>query len=138
METLSEVSGGDMRKAITTLQSAVRLRGTPVLPQTLLDVAGTVPKEAAAKLMQACQGGTFANLQATVSNLIADGYPAQELLLKLQAVVLEDAAMSDSMRGRILLKLAEADKELVDGSDEWLQLLATAAHAQNVLMGVAA
>lgn len=43
-ETLSRVANGDLRKAITTLQSAVRLRGPAVAPATVLDVAGAVPE----------------------------------------------------------------------------------------------
>lgn len=136
MEALGEVSGGDMRKTITTLQSAVRLRGTPVERQTVLDVAGAVPREVVGTLLEACRSGTFSRLQTAVMDLIADGYPAQELLLQLQGAVLDDPSISESARGRILLKLAETDKDLVDGADETLQLLATAAHAQEVLMGI--
>ena len=136
MTALGEVSGGDMRKTITTLQSAVRLRGSPVERPTVLDVAGAVPKEAVETLLNACRGATFASLQKAVMDLIADGYPAQELLMQLQTTVLDDPSISESARGRILLKLAETDKDLVDGADETLQLLAMAAHTQQVLMGV--
>ena len=38
-------------------------------------------------------------------------------------------------KGKILNALAEADKNLVDGSDEFLQLLAAASYTQQVLMG---
>jgi replication factor C subunit 2/4 len=123
-----------MRKAITTLQSAVRLNGSPVDRETILDVAGAVPLDAAVALLSACRNKTFAELQKSVIDLIADGYPAQELLLRLQEAVLADASIPEAVRGRILLKLAEADKELIDGSDETLQLLATAAHAQQALL----
>ena len=37
-------------------------------------------------------------------------------------------------KGKILGALAEADKNLVDGSDEFLQLLSAASVAQRVLM----
>lgn len=137
LSALSEVSGGDMRKAITTLQSAVRLRGSPVEAGALLDVAGAVPREAAERLLSACRGGAFAALQAAVAGLVADGYPAQELLLRLQGVLLEDPSILDAARGEILVRLAEADKALVDGADETLQLMAAAAHAQTALTGVA-
>lgn len=40
-------------------------------------------------------------------------------------------------KGKILAALAEADKNLVDGSDEFLQLLAATSHAQKVFMGLA-
>lgn len=75
--TLSRVAGGDMRRAITTLQSAVRLGGSPVRPQTLLDVAGVVPDAAARGLLQACRAGDFAGVQAAVADLIHEGYPVR-------------------------------------------------------------
>lgn len=75
METLGRVSGGDLRRAITTLQSAVRLKGTHVEPQTLLDVAGSVPKLAIDKLYEACGSGVFAKVQTAIGEVIADGYP---------------------------------------------------------------
>lgn len=133
ISTLAGVSGGDMRKAITTLQSAVRLRGSPVVPQTIIDVAGAVPEEAATRLLVACRE-PFSQVQESVKDLIASGYPAQEVLLRLQEAVLKDTSIPENARGRILLKLAEADKDLSDGSDEMLQLLAVAAHTQDVLL----
>eukprot|EP00889_Picochlorum_renovo_P008684 jgi/Picre1/35714/NNA_003174.t1 len=108
LEALGAVCGGDMRKAITTLQSAYRLKGS--------------------------QGEPFQKVQQAVEDVIADGYPAQEILKKIQNLVLDDGSMPESTRGQILVKLAEADKDLVDGSDEHLQLLAVAAHIQQVLM----
>ncbi len=43
-DTLSHVANGDLRKAITLLQSAVRLKGAAVSSDTVLDVAGAVPQ----------------------------------------------------------------------------------------------
>lgn len=42
MAALGMVSGGDLRKAITTLQSAVRLGGGAVNRAAVLDVSGQV------------------------------------------------------------------------------------------------
>jgi replication factor C subunit 2/4 len=42
MATLGAVSHGDLRRAITTVQSAFTLRGNPVEPETLVDVTGEV------------------------------------------------------------------------------------------------
>lgn len=42
LETLARVSRGDLRRAITTLQSAYALKGNPVASETLLDVSGEV------------------------------------------------------------------------------------------------
>ena len=55
---------------------------------------------------------------------------AQQLLLELQAGILRDSSLKDKQRARICTALAEADKCLVDGSDEFLQLLHVASVAQ--------
>ena len=47
------------------------------------------------------------------------------------------SALPSAEKGKILGQLAEADKCLVDGSDEFLQLLAAAGYAQRVLTGQA-
>lgn len=133
IETLGQVAGGDMRKAITTLQSAFRLKGSPIAPETILDVAGTVPPRVAQHLLSISKSGSFEMLKKAIDDVIADGFPAQEILLKLQHVILEDNSIPERTRGEILIRLAEADKTLMDGSDEYLQLLAVAAHAQHHL-----
>ena len=162
----------------------MRLRGSPVQPATILDVSGSVPPSAAQGLLAAARSPQFARVQAAVTDLIADGYPAQEILLQLQAALLQDAGAADSggwrrggagwvgrwasalwwphaacthgscpslrrlpprlpplrpraAKGKILVRLSEADKSLVDGSDEFLQLLGAASYAQRVLAGQA-
>jgi replication factor C subunit 2/4 len=42
MAMLGQVSHGDLRRAITTLQSAYSLTGNPVKEDTLIDVSGEV------------------------------------------------------------------------------------------------
>jgi len=130
LETLGNVSGGDMRKAITTLQSAFRLKGSPVNCQTIMDVAGTIPKDVAETLLENCKMAPFQKVQVCVENILADGFPAQEILLKIQGLVLSDTSISENARAKVLMKLAEADKELVDGSDEYLQILSLASYIQ--------
>ena len=59
---------------------------------------------------------------------------AQQLLLELQAGLLKDEGLADAQRGRICTAIAEADKALVDGSDEFLQLLNVASTAQRTIL----
>jgi replication factor C subunit 2/4 len=136
MKTLGKVAGGDMRKAITTLQSAFRLKGSPVASETLLDVAGTVPSHVAKSIIDTSRSQSFQTLERCIDDIISNGFPAQEVLLKLQELVLADDTITEKIRGDILIRLAEADKTLVDGSDEYLQLLAVAANVQHNLLSV--
>jgi len=124
LEALGEICAGDMRKAITTLQSAFRLKGSPVEKRTLLDVAGTVDTEVVRALLDACvQGEAFSVVQGMVEECVLAGYPAQELFIKLQEALISDSRVPAAVRGRCLIRLATADRQLADGADEHLQLL---------------
>jgi len=81
METLARVSNGDLRKAITTLQSAVRLQGPRVRPQTVLDVAGAIPPAAVQAVMCACATSSFQAVQDAVADVIADGFGVRHIPL---------------------------------------------------------
>lgn len=81
LSVLDRVSGGDLRKAITTLQSAVRLKGSPVAAQTLLDVSSSVPQQVTQGLYDACCEPSFGKVQAYVQDMIAEGYPVRALWL---------------------------------------------------------
>jgi replication factor C subunit 2/4 len=81
MEVLGKVSGGDMRKAITTLQSASSLHGSHVGPTDILHVAGVIPDEGVAELMTACRAGSFEKAQRAVEELGYEGFPAMQVRL---------------------------------------------------------
>ncbi len=69
--------------------------------------------------------------------MIAEGYAAQQVLLQLQGTVLADASLPDLGKATALEVLALADKGLVDGGDEYLQLLNVACQVQKALRGAA-
>jgi len=58
---------------------------------------------------------------------------AQQVLLELQAAVLGTGGLADKQRAAVCTALAVADKDLVDGADEHLQLLHVAASTQRAL-----
>lgn len=135
VETLSQVSGGDLRRAITTLQSAVRLAGSPVSSSTIRDVSGQVAPGVIHLFLSACQGGDFSQLQRMVADIIAGGYAAQQVLAQLQGALLAEKGLSGLTKSQCLEFLAVADKCLVDGADEYLQLLDVASQMQKVIVG---
>lgn len=132
---LGRVAGGDLRRAITTLQSAVRLRGSPVEAQTLADVAGAVPAAPVDAIMKAARG-SFSDLAAAVSAAADAGWPARGLLLGVQDAVLAGGSgdgVPVAAKAAALTALADADAALVAGADERLQLLAAASAVRTAL-----
>jgi len=70
-------------------------------------------------------------IQANVTSIIQNGYSATQLLSQLHDYIIlktdnkEDSAIkvSDLHKSHISNKLAQAEKCLLDGADEYLQLL---------------
>ncbi|KAI8472422.1 MAG: putative replication factor C 37 kDa subunit [Monoraphidium minutum] len=137
---LADISGGDLRKAVTTLQSAARLTGGKVDRQAVLDVSGEVPREAIQELLAACRSGAFSRVQQMITDIIAEGFPAQQVLLRLQSEVLaapsspdDEGCVAPGARAAACEALAESDKALQDGADEFLQLMHVGAQLQKAL-----
>ena len=53
----------------------------------------------------------------------------------MQSALLRDNSLKDLQRAKVCQVLAEADKDLIDGSDEFLQLVHVASYTQRVLCG---
>ncbi|KAL7585723.1 replication factor C subunit 2 [Lactuca sativa] len=123
LSTLSSISQGDLRRAITFLQGAARLFGSSISSKDLISVSGVVPQEVVGDLLASCKSGSFDSANKQVNNVIAEGYPVSQILSQLFDLVVESDDVSDEQKARICRKLGESDKCLVDGADEYLQLL---------------
>ncbi|XP_022269782.1 replication factor C subunit 4 isoform X2 [Canis lupus baileyi] len=125
---LVKVSEGDLRKAITFLQSATRLTGgKEITEKVITDIAGVIPAGTIDGIFAACQSGSFDKLEAVVKDLIDEGHAATQLVSQFHDVVVENDNLSDKQKSIITEKLAEADKCLADGADEHLQLISLCA-----------
>ena len=140
LHALVTVSDGDLRKAITLMQSAQRLLPAPsqqplqpsgadskseqqLQPQHVMEVAGLVPDDMIARLLAACKSRKAGEAQRMADEAIAEGFAADQLLVQLQAALLDDAELDDVHKAALCVRIAEADKKLVDGADGYLQLL---------------
>lgn len=162
VETLLKSSEGDLRKAITFLQSAARLMGAvqatggaekkrkrtaieddeddvmevdpapgskAVTIRSIEDIAGVIPTSTIDSLLTAIQpgskGGTlYTRVAKAVEDLVAEGWSATQVMAQLyDEIVLVDEATGDWQKSRIVMVFSEADKRLVDGSDEHLTIL---------------
>ncbi|XP_027092997.1 replication factor C subunit 2-like isoform X2 [Coffea arabica] len=133
LATLSSISQGDLRRAITYLQSAARLFGSSISSRDLISVSGVIPEDVVQALYSACRSGNFDLADKEVKNVIAEGYPVSQMLSQLFDLVVEADDISDEQKARICKKLGEADKCLVDGADEYLQLLDVASKTMQAL-----
>ncbi|KAM4548153.1 replication factor C subunit 4 isoform 1-T2 [Odontesthes bonariensis] len=120
---LVQVSEGDLRKAITFLQSAARLNfDKEITGQTIIEIAGVVPSKMIDNLFHIFSKGTFEKLEMAVRNLIEEGYAATQILSQLHDSIIEQD-FTDKQKSVITEKMAVVGKCLSDGADEYLQIL---------------
>ncbi|CAO2813080.1 unnamed protein product [Amaranthus hypochondriacus] len=137
LSTLSVISQGDLRRAITYLQGAARLYGSSISSRDLISVSGVIPEDVVQKLLAACKSGNFDLADKEVNNVISEGYPVSQMISQLFDIIVEANDLSDEQKARIFKKLGEADKCLVDGADEYLQLLDVAGNTMRAYCNMA-
>ncbi|XP_057301800.1 replication factor C subunit 4-like isoform X2 [Hydractinia symbiolongicarpus] len=125
VEEVIKASEGDMRKAITYLQSAHRLKlAETITTSDIIEMAGVIPEDVLKSLIETCYSGSFDKLDDEVKGMINEGYSASQAVNQLhdKLVILE--SISDNQKSVILEKFAVVDKCLCDGADEYLQIMA--------------
>merc|ERR1711974_325422 len=108
LEALIETSEGDLRRAITTLQSAARLKSPDKPELGIIDV---------------CAKSSFPETQDFVDKMIAEGFSGSQLIGQLHDKVVSSAELSDSQKSAICEALAVNDGRLLDGASEYLQVV---------------
>ena len=92
IDAVLKVSGGDMRRAVTSLQSVQALlagnqlgnKNNVVVDETVInELAGLPPDQVIDSLYQSMMANSFDTMRSAVENVIADGYSVQTLLQKL-------------------------------------------------------
>ncbi|XP_031478470.1 replication factor C subunit 2 isoform X1 [Nymphaea colorata] len=133
LSTLSSISQGDLRRAITYLQGAARLFGSSISSADLISVSGVIPQDIVRSLYQSCKSGQFELANKEVEYIIAEGYPVSQMLSQLFDLIVEAEDASDEQKAKICKRIAEADKRLIDGADEYLQLMDVASNTMRAL-----
>lgn len=155
VEALIKCSEGDLRKAITYLQSSARLVGAgstvagdadkmevdakPVTVKIVEDIAGVIPNDTIAALVTAIRprssGETYSSVAQVVEDAVADGWSAGQVVSQLYQTIVYTESIPDSQKNQIVMVFSEADKRLVDGADEHLVLLDLALRISNIMAG---
>ncbi len=134
LESIYEVSGGDMRKAINVLQAAAALGEVNV--SNVYKVVGlATPAEVRALLKTALFEGDFLKARDTLRKLMVTyGLSGVDIVRQLHREVFSpEVTISEELRVEIADYLGEVQYRLVEGADDEIQL--SALLAKLVLLG---
>ncbi|KAI9830773.1 MAG: hypothetical protein M1826_004406 [Phylliscum demangeonii] len=113
--------------------------GAAVTPQIVEEIAGVIPRAVIDRLVQAMQprapqqGAVYEAVAAVVTDMVADGWSASQVVSQLYQDVVYSETIPDRQKNRIVLVFSEVDKRLADGADEHLEILDLALRISGIL-----
>jgi len=122
--SLVSSSEGDLRKAITYMQCAAKLKPDQCIKSSdVLEIAGILKEEVIEKILDTCSTCSFEKVEQCVQDIIYEGYSCIQVVSQLHDHLIERGDIIDAKKAIIFDKIAEVDNNLIEGSDEYLQLL---------------
>mmetsp|Transcript_32408 Transcript_32408/g.53252 ORF Transcript_32408/g.53252 Transcript_32408/m.53252 type:complete len:285 (-) Transcript_32408:116-970(-) len=133
LDKLIVLSKGDMRCAVTMLQTAVSFY-TQVNEHSIVEVAGAVPESRTMALLREARSAQSTDqvLQA-VRDFLLDGYSGLQVMEQLLELIAEDSELSDPVKAQCSMLFSKADERLCQGCDEELQLFDLFAHLRPLI-----
>ncbi|CED82875.1 p-loop containing nucleoside triphosphate hydrolase protein [Phaffia rhodozyma] len=152
IELLIKLSGGDLRRAITLLQSASRLHGatsppTPISRESVQEISGNVP-DGIVNFVLASIGvevdggylgknfkGTFEQVHKAVKRVKREGWSANTVLSQMHDLIITHPQIPARPKSSAAQAMAECDKALCEGGDEELHLLECCLRIKKAMQG---
>ncbi|XP_070538431.1 replication factor C subunit 4-like [Ptychodera flava] len=124
IKALVTTSEGDLRKAITYLQSAHRLKSEEGISENdVYEIAGIIPGTLIDELIAVCYSDSYEKLEKIVKEIMAEGHSASQILSQMHDILVQKPDISDKQKSAIAERLAVIDKRLSDGAEEYLQIM---------------
>ena len=121
---ISSVSNGDMRKAIMLLQNLNYLN-KQIDINDVYEMSSMMPMDKLKNIINISINNikNTAEIKLLTNEFIVNGYPLNIILTQLTELIVKDPNINDKMKAVICLHIANTERRLIDGADEYLQLL---------------
>lgn len=124
MDTISQISNGDMRKGIMFLQNLNYL-GKKIQSGDVFQIANMISYSKLSNVINICVDNhlDIQKLRFITNKLIKCGYPINVTLQQLTDMIVKNEKLTEFMKAQICYHIAMTEKRLIDGADEYLQML---------------
>jgi len=124
LEAIFEVSGGDLRRAVNTLQAAASL-GKPIDSETVYSVIGRAnPADVRGMLDLAMKGDFIGSRDKLREMILKYGVAGSDIIRQIHIEIFRMRDVPEPWKVRLADVIGEVDFRLVQGSDEEVQLSA--------------
>lgn len=124
-DLIVDVSDGDMRRAITTLQSSFRLKvGQGNITKTdIFEMSGLVPTSYLSDYLDVCKKGDYSKLEQYVQNIQYEAYSIAQFFDQFNDFVITNQGLTCKQKAAICDKLSECCFRMQEGGSEYLQIM---------------
>lgn len=118
-------SGGDLRRAITLLQSSSRINNDdePITEQQIREMSGIIPDEVLVRFVEVCKAGDYNVFVDFVDGVFNEGYSVGQLMEQLNEYIVADENLTVKQKSVITIKIADCLSKLQEAASEYLQFL---------------
>ena len=138
IKLLYEYSNGDLRKSITTLQRSVYLSNISNIQldlEMIVNIISNVPNEIISELYRllCIKHDDYINLINYLKEILHMGYSANQIIVDISKFILVDNNISSVNKSTIFIKIGDINTLLVNGSNDYIQLLALCTFINHIL-----
>ncbi|ERL95125.1 replication factor C subunit 4 [Dendroctonus ponderosae] len=136
LNVLVQESGGDMRRAITALQSCANLQGknSHITLENVYEVLTVVPEKWVANFLDLCRKPTdIKQIIQFINELEQQAYPTHKIFEQLNVLLIESDTISEPLKAEIGEYLAESSFRSTCSRADFTHLLDFAVHTQEIL-----
>jgi replication factor C subunit 2/4 len=128
LKDVVDVSCGDMRKAITTLQSCYRLKcgldaSHKITHDDVLEMSGIVPQKYLKEFIDICRKGDFTKLEDFVEQFMFEAYSISQFFDQMNDFIVHNETITNNQKNHIFDKMGESAFRLLNGGSEYIQLM---------------
>lgn len=128
LKALVYVAGGDMRKAVNSLQAAAFIQ-KDIDEETVYKITATARPEDVLDLIQTALAGEFKNAREKLNALVFEqGLSADDVMNQIYRALFKIDDLSDSEMIQLIDAVGEIDFRITEGANEKIQLEALIAH----------
>lgn len=142
ISVIIEISNGDLRKAIVTLQRVKYIYNKKnITIEEVYKYINYIPKSLIMNIWNKCTIINNKNTGVKDMIILADfikhsGYSIRSVLEQLRSVIIYDNKISEKNKSLIFIKLGAVEKKLIECADEYIQLLNILTYIKGVINNI--
>lgn len=131
LESIGNISNGDLRKSILMLQNIKYLKKNvnfnitqEITKDDIYEICKYISNDKMTKYINEIRtNNNIINVINITKEIINNGYVFNSIMTKISDYIIENTEINDSQKAKVLFEISFIEKNINDGADEYIQLL---------------